>query len=516
MEQGSIAKGYVFEMEGGNKTYTPEKKGIPGVLVTNQRQVVVTDAHGYFELPIFGDCAICITKPDGFSLPLNAWNQAQFYYIHRPLGTPRDLQLEYPAFESTGSLPDFLYFPLQKEETQMEFSAIMMGDVQPFGEQEINYFKKLLLPDLQAQNVDFFVPLGDLAWDLLEAHPPVREALQQVGLPYYPVLGNHDINLKSPQPFYARETYQHYFGPTYYSFDYGQVHFIVLDDIGYEGWDVEMDEKGSTTGFLDPNVLLWLRNDLAHTPPDRLIFFLSHIPIFSKTAAHNNYRNITNRERLFELVENRPLLFSVAGHTHCIEHVNLRDGGWHGKAEFKSMVAGAACGAWWTGPIQSDGLPIRMAMDGAPNGFFVFHFSGTSFHYTFHAAGTPDAPAIAIRKPPGQIDFNGVTDHTILVNLFYLESEIPVFYRLNEGPLHPLTPIMGDDPYVVEFLKKNQDSYPEWMLARRTSHLWQGELPKDLPAGEYVLEIVAKDQNGKKLSEKLNFAVVSKKKTTAY
>lgn len=514
MQVERIAKGYVFEVDHQDQQYIPERKGIPGVLVTNQREVVLTDQHGYFELPVFGDCAICITKPDGYTLPLNEWNQPQFYYLHRPTGSPRELNLVYPGVQSTGPLPEYLYFPLIKTTPQSEFTAIMMGDVQPFGDQEVDYFQRLVVEDLKNKNADFFVPLGDLAWDHLEVHPAVRSALQSVGLPYYPVMGNHDIDLRSPQPFYARETYQSNFGPTYFSFDYGQVHFLVLDDIGYDGWDSELDEKGNTEGFLDPNVLLWLRNDLAHTPAGRLLFFLSHIPIFSATAAHNTYRNITNRERFFELVENRNLLFAVAGHTHCIEHVDLRDGGWHGKSDFHSMVAGAACGAWWRGPIMEDGLPIRMAMDGAPNGFFVFHFSGVSFRYEFHAAGAPNAPAMAIRSPQGQLNLAHYQDQVILVNLFYLRPTAPVFYRLNNGPLHPLTPIMADDPYVAAFLDNNREHYPEWMLPRRTSHLWQGELPHDLPQGSYVLEIVATDQNEKTLTATTEFTVVSQKQAT--
>jgi hypothetical protein len=75
---------------------------------------------------------------------------------------------------------------------------------------------------------------------------------------------------------------------------------------------------------------------------------------------------------------------------------------------------------------------------------------------------------------------------------------------------------MADDPYVATFLDNNRDHYPEWMLPRRTSHLWQGELPHDLPQGSYVLEIVATDQNGKTLTSTADFTVVPQKQTSIF
>jgi len=58
------------------------------------------------------------------------------------------------------------------------------------------------------------------------------------------------------------DTFIRYFGPSYYSFNYGRIYFVVLDDIGYSGWDAAQTVKGETVGYIDERQLEWLANDL--------------------------------------------------------------------------------------------------------------------------------------------------------------------------------------------------------------------------------------------------------------
>ena len=55
------ASGYVYEQG--------STRGIPGVMVSNQRQVVLTDENGYYELPLEEDCSIIVTKPAAYNFP---------------------------------------------------------------------------------------------------------------------------------------------------------------------------------------------------------------------------------------------------------------------------------------------------------------------------------------------------------------------------------------------------------------------------------------------------------------
>ncbi len=46
-------------------------------------------------------------------------------------------------------------------------------------------------------------------------------------------MGNHDMNYDAVADSLSDETFESNFGPANYAFNYGQAHFIVLDNILY-------------------------------------------------------------------------------------------------------------------------------------------------------------------------------------------------------------------------------------------------------------------------------------------
>ncbi len=493
----SVAKGYVFAEPVRGSNHTSSKQGIPGVLVSNQREVVATDENGFYQLPVAPGDVLFITKPDGYALPLNRYRQPQFYYLHHPEGTPRELNLGFPGIEPTGPLPEFVNFSLIPAEPKTRFSAAIFGDIQPKTPQEIGFFRDLLAPDVAGEAVDFIVPLGDLAWDELSLYPLIRSTLGAIGKPVFTVCGNHDINMRAPDPERCTQTYRRYFGPDYYSFEYGQVHFVVLNTIGYAGWKADHQERGDLYGWIGERQLEWLANDLRHVPADRLLFFCTHIPIYTAVTPNDDYRVVLNRQRFFELLKERTALFAVSGHTHYIERVDLRGGGWEGPAYFENLIAGAACGAWWKGPRDPYGIPVRLGMDGSPNGYFVFEFDGSRFDYHFRPAGMPAHHQLSIRWPRGAVSPQGVAEQAVFVNVFAASTQATVHYRLDDGPPVPMTRVQIVDPYVQQFLEDHQADYPAWMYARKVAHLWKAPALGQLTPGLHRLEVEARDPDGK-------------------
>jgi len=485
------ARGVVYE-DG------PEQRGIPGVLVSNQQQVAVTDERGYFSLPVGPGQFIVVTKPAGYRLPENEFGQPLNHYLYQPEGSPASQNLIYPGIAPTGTMPPILRFPLQRHPESDQFQAIFMGDIQPDTEREIGYFHDLAVPTLRDTPADFVVPLGDLTWDNLSLYPKLQPSLRDMHKPFYPVCGNHDINLRATDVRYSRETFKRHFGPTYYSFDYGQVHFVILDDIGYSGWNSAEAVKGGAVGWLDDRQLEWLANDLSFVPDDKLVVLCMHIPIYTNIAPERDYRNLLNRERLFSVLHNRRHLLAVSAHTHWVEQLDLQDGGWSGQAEFPALIAGAACGAWWQGPPDQDGYPVRMGMDGAPNGFFRLSFDGNRYAMAFCPIDGQECRQMAIHlqdDPPRP---------KIVANVYRASPFAEVTCRINGGSPIAMNRQVREDPYVLRFLKEHREAYAPWMMARKTAHLWETPLPSEWSRQELVVEVAARERNGEQWREVIN------------
>jgi 3',5'-cyclic AMP phosphodiesterase CpdA len=481
------------------------QKGIPNVSVSDGKMVVQTDADGRYILSKpKAEGVIFITKPVGYELPLNAHNQPQFFYFIRPEGSPNNAELEYEGFEPA-SLPETIDFELLPGRRQEQFRAVFFGDIQPKTEEEVGFFQQLMVQHLLHQPMDFFVPLGDIAWDGLALYPEIRDALSGIGKPYYTVCGNHDINLRATDPAFSRETFQRYFVPTYYAFDYGEVHFVVLDDIGYTGWNAEDDTSGITQGYLSHRQLDWLRNDLETVPEEKLVVLLMHIPIYTDILPADTYRNIQNRDDLFDILDHRKQVLALAAHTHFVEHVDLREGGWSGDGAFQHLVCGAACGAWWKGPRDWTGLPVRLGMDGTPNGFWVFDFDGAAYTYRFQPAGQPEQEQVGVRAPisgPLAVCTDG---QEVIANIYAASYEAAVTCQIDEGVPVPMKRTVEKDPLILHMLEQYPEDYPHWMKARDCAHLWKAPLPDHLKPGVHTLTFTAMEPDGRTTTGKHTF-----------
>jgi len=100
--------------------------------------------------------------------------------------------------------------------------------------QEIDYLKDAVIPELIERDAKFILTLGDNAYDNLEVYSRLTRVLGAAGKTIYYVPGNHDTNDKIEGPKDHYNIYRNHFGPDYYSFNYGKVHFIILNDIKWE------------------------------------------------------------------------------------------------------------------------------------------------------------------------------------------------------------------------------------------------------------------------------------------
>ena len=122
------AKGVVFIDTNQNKKRDAGEPGLPGVGVSNGKDVVATDGEGRYSLAVDEDTIIFVIKPSGYRTVIDSLNISRFYYIHKPNGSPK---LDFPGVEPTGPLPEAIDFPLVKVDEPSAFDVIFFGDPQP-------------------------------------------------------------------------------------------------------------------------------------------------------------------------------------------------------------------------------------------------------------------------------------------------------------------------------------------------------------------------------------------------
>src|SRR4030043_1897424 len=308
--QTSHVKGIVFEDKNKNLQYDADEKGIPGLLVSNQRDVIKTDKDGRYELPVDQkETIVFVVKPAGYLLPLNENNLPQFYYIHKPEGSP---ELKYPGIPPTGLLPEEVNFPLFQTSTADTFDVIVMADPQPLVAGDLNFVRDDIVAELAGIKALFGIVLGDIVWDNLSLYDHYIRIMSVLDKPFYYAAGNHDVNYDPNTNHHSLETFNLFFGPENYAFEYGKVSFIVLNSVG---WIEDKSDKpwNNYIGRIDEQQLQWMKNYLQYVPDDRLIVLCMHIPILSY-AEPDERSNITNRGEIFELLKDRRHLLNINGH----------------------------------------------------------------------------------------------------------------------------------------------------------------------------------------------------------
>ncbi len=190
---------------------------------------------------------------------------------------------------------------------------------------------------------DLWLMLGDNAYDfgsdadyqrgLFNVYPMT---LRQSVL--WPTLGNHDSaglpNPVKPLPFHnifvlpqngevggiASGT------EDYYSFNYGNIHFVCLDSF------TSARAPGSP-------MLSWLQNDLANNTKDWVIAYWHHPP-YSKGSHNSDTEDelVEMRQYILPILENHGVDLVLCGHSHGYERSYLLDGHYGASSTFNSAM----------------------------------------------------------------------------------------------------------------------------------------------------------------------------------
>jgi hypothetical protein len=480
---GETARGQVYHDANANLRLDEGERLLEGIAVSNGEQIVETDADGRYEINISDDSIVFVIKPRGWRTPLSRHRLPQFYYVHKPAGSPES---RFAGVAPTGPLPESIDFPLYPQKEPKQFTAIMFGDPQPRNQREIDYIAHDVVAELIGSDAAFGVTLGDIMFDDLSLFESSNSTVALIGIPWYNVVGNHDINREAKQDRYSDETFERVFGPAYYSFDYGPVHFLVLDDID---WKLQDNGKTSYTGGFNKTQLTFIKNDLSRVPDEKLVVLMMHIPLV----------NVQDRQELYRLIEKRPFTMSISGHTHTHEHRYItREDGWRGAQPHHHVINITVCGSWWSGAPDQQGIPHAMTSDGVPNGYSIIKFDGSKYRLQYKAARRPVDYQMNIVLPDS-VNLPNVSSTEVVANVFNATPKAKVEYQVNDGQWRVMNRDLRADPLLQRIVAKEalveKKAWLDLSKPQPSRHIWVATLP-NLMEGTFSIRVRATEPDG--------------------
>jgi hypothetical protein len=427
---------------------TADGRGLGGITVTDGLTVADTAPDGSYELMSSSEQPyVFLSLPSGYRIPPNQAGTARFYEpIDRGAGD--DLTVS---------------FELQRLEHSDERHAFLaLADIQTQDMDEVGWFHRQTVPDVRQTVADlgvatFGLACGDIMYDHLELFPEYERGVTAMGIPCFQVVGNHDMDHSSSTDHGSTVTFSRHFGPPYYSFNRGAVHYVVLDDVFWYG--------SAYLGYLTHGQLKWLEQDLQRVEPGSPVVVAVHIPVLGGRHVRLGNTNpeprisVTNREALYRLLE--PFqAHIVSGHTHECEHVFE-----HGVHE---QVNGAVCGAWWSGPICGDGTP---------SGYSVYEVNGQDISWRYKSTG--HTMNHQIRAYPTGADPKAPDE--IVANVWNWDPEWTVVWYEGGERKGPMSRRVGHDPLSVE-LHSGPDLPPRrpWVDPYTVEHLFYAPVPQNV------------------------------------
>lgn len=333
--------GYIFHDRNNNGLKDAGEEGIGGVAVSDQFEVVQTNADGFYQLDATGYGLVFVSVPDGYKA-------SKSYYI-----------------TATDAPKGRWDVPLAKIATPAEFKFIHASDTHL---SEVSLHRTRRLKTLaDSLKPEFVLVTGDLVKDALRVPESEAAALYEMyvretkkfTMPVWSTAGNHEIFgierqlslVSKNNPLYGKKMFHHYLGPNYYSFNYGGIHFIALDDIDFEDlWYY---------GHVDSVQVAWLKKDLAAVPATVPVVTFAHMPMFSGGLSLSNFEEdgpgrslerqngklhyrhvVSNAHELLEILQTHPYPLSLAGHFHARQVFTFESAGQKTRFEQAAAVVG--------------------------------------------------------------------------------------------------------------------------------------------------------------------------------
>ena len=372
-------------------------KPLQGVVVSDGYEVTTTDKKGCYYL----DSAkkngnVFITIPSGYEV--NAENAMPQYWA----------ALTAPATETERH--DFALKAVENDKhaimaitdihlsNQMEDLKQFNGKFMPRLNEEIAKYRSQGIPvyTICMGDSSFDMFWYDFLYEIEDFRATLRDS--EYPTPVFHAMGNHDNDGATPADadtdFNATEKYRKAFGPTYYSFNIGGIHYVMLDNVVYHNEKSPSMKKfkgiygaRNYDRYVSDEQMEWLKKDLAFVADKNTPIVIGmHCPVY-------RYKNLMDGKvetrfsvpekatELSEILKDFKQVHFVTGHNH-------KNNTSYGKDDpSQPLIAntvdhniGAVCGAWWFTGAHGG---LTLSKEGTPAGFEVFTADGQNLEWYY-------------------------------------------------------------------------------------------------------------------------------------
>ncbi|MGL5683083.1 MAG: calcineurin-like phosphoesterase C-terminal domain-containing protein [Marinifilaceae bacterium] len=390
---------------------------LSGIIVTDGKTFTTTDKRGNYILDANKDADfVYIVTPNGYTANY-ATGAPQFYKSITDKKSGYDFELETVANAANNPVLIAIADP----------QCATVKHHERFARESVNDMRKTIAAYREQNRPVYGIGLGDLCWDNFELLDAYKKEIADLNIPFYAVIGNHDHDLKAQGDYNTEHIYRDKFGPNYYAFNLGNIHYIVLDNIIYQ-------HNKQYKEAVDQRQIDWLKQYVNFIPVNAEVCIAMHAP--ATTNLQNNGTLIPGMDSVLDIFKNHQLSF-ISGHSHLNVNYMPREG----VMDYNIASIG---GAWWTSQVNRDGTPC---------GYHIFEHGNKQRTEYYKSVDKPSNYQMQV-YPLGTMPQYA---NAVVAKVWNVTPQWSVTWQQDGVPMGEMTRVVATDPDYLRYLQKRRD-----------------------------------------------------------